>query len=191
MIKISEGCVMMYKELFEEVYQLMNVNLIDGNCGELCNYHCCRPKHENGENLGIYFLPFEYEDMQKGKGLINESTLNVHTNKSYDLPDGIKKLYYGYCKDSLSCIRNIRPIQCRTFPFVPHIENNKLVIVIEKDQEHNCPLIEDHDKWNPEFEERMLLAWKKLIEIDKIKLLVEFDSEERISSDNILYVYGD
>lgn len=188
--KLYEGCVNMYREIFERAYELMDISLIDGNCGELCGYHCCRPKHENGESLGIYFLPYEYEEMQKGEKLIDESTLNIHTNKSYDLPFGIKKLFYGYCKDSSNCIRNIRPIQCRTFPFVPHIEDGKLMIVIEKNQEHACPLIEDRTKWNKEFESRMLLAWKELIQIDKIKTLVEFDSHERLDSKNILYVYN-
>lgn len=179
----------MYKKIFEEAYELMDISLIDGNCGELCDYHCCRSKHENGESLGIYFLPYEYEEMQKGKGLINESTLAVHTNKSYDLPYGLKKIFYGYCKDSSNCMRDIRPIQCRTFPFVPHIENGEIMIAIEKNQEHNCPLIIDRSKWNEDFEERMLQAWIKLAQIDKVKLLIEFDSLERIESDNILYLY--
>jgi len=179
----------MYKEIFEQAYELMDIDLIDGNCGELCNYHCCRSKHESGENLGIYFLPYEYEEMQKGKGLINESTLRVHTNKSYDLPCGIRKLFYGYCEDSRSCIRSIRPIQCRTFPFVAHIDKGELMLVIEKDQEHNCPLIKNRENWKHGFEGRMLSAWRKLIQIEKVKTLVEFDSKERIECGNILYVY--
>ncbi|MGB3368470.1 MAG: hypothetical protein WBA54_13325 [Acidaminobacteraceae bacterium] len=179
----------MYKEIFEKAYELMNVNLIDGNCGELCNYHCCRSKHESGENLGIYLLPYEYEEMQKGKGLIDEATLKVHTNKSYDLPYGIKKLFYGYCQDSNSCLRDTRPIQCRTFPFIAHIDKGEIMLVIEKDQEHNCPLIKSRENWNPDFEARILLAWEMLIQIEKIKILVEFDSKVRIESDNILYIY--
>ncbi len=181
----------MYKHIFKEAYELMDISLIDGNCGELCNYHCCRRKHENGEKLGIYFLPYEYESLQADGDLIDKASLSVHTNKAYDLPPGIKKLFYGYCKDSSPCIRELRPIQCRTFPFVPHIEDGKLTIVIEKDQEHDCPLIEDHSRWNRDFEKRILMAWRKLIEIDKIRLLVEFDSEERIALDNILYKYTD
>lgn len=179
----------MYEMIFKKAYELMDVDLIEGNCGELCNYHCCRSKYENGESLGIYFLPYEYESMQYGKGLIDDPDVKVHTSKSFELPDGIKKLFYGHCKDSKKCIRDLRPIQCRTFPFVPHIENGKLSIVIEKNQEHNCPLIDNREKWNQNFEFRILKAWQELIEIDKIKILVEFDSKERIVDENILYSY--
>ena len=117
-----------YKEIFLKSYEYMDVDLIDGDCGKLCGYHCCRSRHENGKVLGIYFLPFEYENMQKGKGLIDESHLEIHTKIAYNLPVGIKKLYYGYCKDNKNCIRDIRPIQCRTFPFVPHLEEGSLAV---------------------------------------------------------------
>lgn len=169
----------------------MDVNLIDGNCGELCNYHCCRRTLEDGEVLGIYFLPHEYKTIQKEEDLIDPDTLQVHTKKHYDLPDGIKQLYYGYCKDSKNCIRDVRPIQCRTFPFVPHIEGNKLKLVIEKDQEHDCPLIATKEKWNPNFEFSILNGWFDLVKISQIEILIRFDSAERIENDNILYTYDD
>jgi len=180
-----------YKQIFLDAYEKMDVDLINENCGLLCNYHCCRSRGDDGKLLGIYLLPFEYELMQKNENLINKETLKVHTNKSYELPKGIKKLYYGYCNDSMNCIRKIRPVQCRTFPFVPHIEEDKLYIVIEKNQEHNCPLINMREKWNENFEESILLGWYKLLEIDKIKKLVVFDSLNRMKSEDILFRYSE
>lgn len=177
---------MNYKEIFEQAYELMDIDLMDGDCGELCGYHCCRENHEDGSRMGIYFLPFEYETMHEDADLIDKKTLQIHTNKSYDLPKGIKRLFYGHCKDSKNCLRRIRPIQCRTFPFVPHLENDILYIVIEKDQEHSCPLIGRQDLWNPQFCSRIFKGWELLIQVPQIKLLVEFDSNTRIEDENIL-----
>lgn len=177
---------MEYREIFQKAYELMDVDLMDGDCGELCGYHCCRENHEDGSRMGIYFLPFEYEAIHQSEQLIDKKSLQIHTSKSYDLPKGIKKLFYGFCSDSKNCIRNIRPIQCRTFPFVPHIEEGKLYIAIEKDQEHTCPLINRQDLWNSEFCHQIYKGWLLLIDIPKIRLLVEFDSRNRLEDDNIL-----
>ena len=53
-----------YKEIFENAYAMMNEPIIDGNCGALCGYHCCRRIDLTGERLGMYLLPLEYEYMQ-------------------------------------------------------------------------------------------------------------------------------
>ncbi|MBN2259942.1 MAG: hypothetical protein JW702_05335 [Clostridiales bacterium] len=177
-----------YKGIFERAYRFMDVNLTEGNCGESCGYHCCRNIDESGKIFGLYFLPFEYELMQKGKGLIDESRTEVHTKIAYEMPKGVRKLYYGFCKDNKNCIRELRPIQCRTYPLVPHLESGVLSLVIEKNQEHQCPLIQKRELWNTEFEVGILNGWKELLQISQIKVMIEYESEERIKKENIQYL---
>ncbi|BEP30033.1 hypothetical protein [Helicovermis profundi] len=178
------------KEIFEKAYKYMDVTLTESNCGLLCNYHCCRAVDENGCALGIYFLPFEYNEIQKNEKLIDENSIEIHTRKVYDLPVGINKMFFGNCKDNTNCIRSLRPIQCRTFPFAPHIENGKLYLIIEKEQEHDCPLIEKKELWNPDFEKSILKGWKELLRIKEIRILIEYDSFVRSNENNILYKYA-
>lgn len=170
---------MEYKEIFLKAYEAMSATIIDGNCGELCNGHCCRGAMENGEILGIYFLPFEYELMQVGENLIDAGTVEIHKKTEYEMPDGIEQLVYGFCRDVTQCIRELRPVQCRTYPFEPHLEDGKLRLVIEKEQVHKCPLLSQRERWNPEFEKGILAGWEILLQIPEIRIVVESESEER------------
>lgn len=170
---------MEYKKIFLKAYEAMGATIINGNCGELCNGHCCRRTMENGEALGIYFLPFEYQVMQAGENLIESSTLEIHKSGGFELPEGIDQLIYGFCRDITQCDRELRPIQCRTYPFEPHLEDGKLRLVIEKEQVHECPLLSQRDRWNPEFEKGILAGWEILLQIPEIRIVVEAESEER------------
>lgn len=170
---------MEYKKIFIEAYEAMSATIINGNCGELCNGHCCRSAMENGERLGIYFLPFEYEVMQAGESLIDAATVEIHRSVDYEMPEGIEQLVYGFCRDITQCNRKLRPIQCRTYPFEPHLEDGKLQLVIEKEQVHQCPLLTQRERWNPEFEKGILAGWEILLQIPEIRMVVESESEER------------
>ncbi len=161
----------------------MDEAIIDGNCGELCNYHCCR-SHEGEEDLGMYLLPLEYECMQQG----NNVPFEIHTSYQYDLPKSIKKQYYIFCSNDSGCLRDDRPIQCRTYPLEPHLENGKLSLIVEKDQLHGCPLLSSPEKWRKEFIKGTLKAWTLLITIDEVKVYVKSISDERIKEGNISYV---
>ena len=174
---------MEYRERYEKAYQAMSETMIDGNCGELCKGHCCRRIMENGEPLGIYFLPFEYEVMQAGKNLIEPSTLEIHKSDDFELPEGIEQLVYGFCRDITQCDRELRPIQCRTYPFEPHIENGELELIIEKEQVHQCPLLSQRERWNPAFEKGILEGWKILLQIPEVRAVIVAESEERRNRD--------
>jgi hypothetical protein len=172
---------MKYKDIFIQAYQAMDVSVMDGNCGSLCNGHCCRRTMENGQPLGIYFLPFEYECMQAGQALIDPDTVEFHTSDWYELPVGIDKLIYGFCRDNTKCIRELRPIQCRTYPLEAHIENGILSLVIGETQVHDCPILTRRSEWNPDFEAGILKGWTLLMRIPEIRWLIEAESRERAS----------
>jgi len=79
-------------EIFEKAYTLMDEPVIEGNCGLLCNYHCCRDDGDDGEKMGIYLLPLEYESMIKGRELEKHLRMTRHTNKVYEMQTKIKSL---------------------------------------------------------------------------------------------------
>ncbi len=167
------------KEIFEKAYTLMNEPVIEGNCGTLCNYHCCRDDGDDGEKMGIYLLPLEYETMIRGNAFEKRLGITRHTNKVYEMPSKIKSLYFVYCSDSSQCLRDHRPIQCRTYPYEPHIENGELYLIVLKDQIHQCPLLKQEEKWRKEFIQGVYAGWQLLITIPIIRYLIEYDSRER------------
>lgn len=164
----------------------MDEAIIEGNCGELCGYHCCRQKHETGERLGMYLQPLEYEYVQKDIAIDYE----IHYSTQYDMPPKIKKSYYIFCKET-QCMRNFRPIQCRTYPFEPHIENGKFSLVIEKEQIHQCPLLESTQTWRQEFIDGIYKGWQELMKIPMIQYSTIFYSNERIAAGNISKRYAE
>lgn len=163
----------------------MNTPVIEGNCGTLCNYHCCRKVDETGDRLGMYLLPLEYEYMQAGKVFDFE----IHPSSLYEMPPRIRKLYYIYCHEKEGCLRDFRPIQCRTYPFEPHIMDNELYLVIEKEQIHHCPLLNDPHSWKPEFIEGVYRGWELLLEIPLIRYFIQYESNTRTSEDNFKKFY--
>lgn len=167
------------EEIFEKAYALMDEPVIDGNCGHLCNYHCCRECDGDGEKMGIYLLPLEYEAMIKGQDFEEHLKITRHSGKVYDMPSKIKQLYFVYCSDSSECLRSRRPIQCRTYPFEPHLENGELSIIVEKDQIHQCPLLNRQKAWREEFILGVYAGWQLLLTIPLVRSLIAYDSRER------------
>ncbi|MBF4693476.1 hypothetical protein [Fusibacter ferrireducens] len=176
-----------YQAIFNRAYQLMNEPIIEGNCGELCGYHCCRRQERTGERLGMYLLPLEFEYMQRGKAVDYE----VHSCQIYDMPPKIKKLYYIFCHESEGCLRDLRPVQCRTYPFEPHLDENGFSLVIEKDQIHACPLLNRIPEWRQAFIEGVYKGWLELMKIPIIKYHILYFSLERNEMENINRRYTD
>lgn len=170
------------QELFEKAYALMNETIVDGNCGEQCDYHCCRHSDGKGQRMGMYLLPYEFECMQQKQA----KSFEVHSCKQYDMPPGIKKMFYLYCDEAEGCLREMRPVQCRTYPFEPHLENGQLTLVIEKNQIHACPLLNSLSTWRPAFIKGIYAGWLELIKIPKIHHFIEMESLDRLESNNIM-----
>ncbi len=174
-----KGILMNITEIYEKAYALMDEPVINGNCGTLCNYHCCRERAEDGDKMGIYLLPLEYEAVIKDLEIEKHLRITSHSAKVYEMPSSIKYLYFVYCTDSSGCMRRNRPIQCRTYPFEPHLENGELWIVVPDEQIHDCPLLKQEDTWRPEFIRGVYEGWRLLLTIPLVKDLIAFDSKER------------
>lgn len=177
-----------YKKIFEKAYAYMDETVIDGNCGELCNYICCNPDCNDGEEMGIYFMPYEYESLHKDNPIFDKEKIEYHNSEDYCLTEKIDYLLYGYCNSTFNCNRELRPIQCRTYPLIPHIKNKKLQLIMEKQNCFDCPLPDMFDQWRKEYIEGIYKGWKELIKIKEIYDLVEFDSLEREYEGNVLRV---
>ena len=175
---------MNHQEIYEKVYALMDTSIIDDNCGLLCNFHCCREEHESGERMGMYLLPYEYESIQTKVS----PEFEIHQNGDYDLPPKTKQLYYMFCDGARNCLREYRPIQCRTYPLEPHLIGGQLHLVIEKDQIHACPLLSQQERWRPEFIEGIYQGWKLLVTIPEVRYFIEQLTQERIYDGNILKI---
>lgn len=174
-----------YQAIFKKAYALMDQAIIAGNCGELCGYHCCRRIDGDGNRLGMYCLPLEYEYMQAAV----VTDYEVHSQKHYKMAPKIKKMYYIYCHLAEGCLRDHRPIQCRTYPFEPHLDNGVFSLVIEKDQLHHCPLITHRSEWRQAFVDGVFNGWLELLKIPIISYHVEYFSKERSAADNIMMHY--
>lgn len=167
------------QEIYEKAYALMDETVVPGNCGTLCNYHCCREDGDDGEKMGIYLLPLEYESMIQGREIEKQLRITRHTNKAYEMPPKINSLYFVYCREDGPCLREHRPIQCRTYPFEPHIENEELFIIVQQEQIHQCPLLKTPETWRKEFIRGVYEGWRSLIAIPMVRHLIEYDSRER------------
>lgn len=174
---------MEFLKVYQNAYALMDEPVIEGNCGLLCNFHCCREEAEDGDKMGIYLLPMEYEAMIQGLPLEETLTISLHSARDYEMPRGITHLYFIYCQEASGCLRNHRPIQCRTYPYEPHLEEGRLSLVILKDQIHRCPLLDREDTWRPEFTKGVYEGWVQLLTLPSVKTLVEYDSRNRRAED--------
>ena len=161
-----EISVLDMKKEIEEIYErLEKVTPVDFDCGSLC-----------GEAL--YLLP--------GEELMYEES------DSFDLyyfdrdeieypPSWDDVVYLVKCRNPPKCDRSIRPIQCRTFPLVPHIdENGEFHLILDETEfPYECPIASQHMKFNDDFLTVTFDVWKKLISNPLVYDFVEMDSRLR------------
>lgn len=180
---------------YRAIYRLLDrVNPIDGDCGSLCGAECCTCSYEpeeidfHGEGdvnadeyMGLFFLPGEEKIHQGEDDWLEWGHIQA---EDYYYPDSWEgKIYFAQCNTSPLCPREKRPIQCRTFPLAPHIDEDGIfhVIMYSDELPYSCPLLEDDIKLNEDFIQATYTAWKHLLKDQRIYDLVEMDSEDRIN----------
>lgn len=168
------------RETFKEIYDELNrVELLDYDCGKLCGAACCvKGGSYSEEDMGIYLLPGEEEL------LMDQDWLDIRVSDAFehDLPASWKgKVYFARCKTPPVCLRDMRPMQCRTFPLAPHIGSDGELTLVYNDLElpYECPLIEEETPLEDDFVDALLDSWERLIEDPLIYDLVKMDSEAR------------
>ncbi|MBO4234837.1 MAG: hypothetical protein J5928_00125 [Firmicutes bacterium] len=188
------------KRTYQAIYRLLNrVSPLDSDCGTLCGAACCTSERNpaangidceginNGdamevamsEEMGIYLLPGEDKIHDKKDSWL---TWSSEDTEDYDFPKSWKgKVYFVQCKGPSNCKRELRPMQCRTFPLAPHIdEAGKLSLVYNDiDLPYRCPLIDEEMPLNDSFVQATFTVWKHLIDDPLIYDLVKMDSELR------------
>jgi len=188
----------MTKQDFEEIYRLWeNVSPIDGDCGSLCSAACCRAdglypdeiknpeyvqdvlEEDEKDDLGIYLLPGEELVHDKSDEWLTWFKSNA---EDVDFPESwTGEVYFVKCKGPDSCKRQLRPIQCRTYPVAPYItEKGELKLILNTDiLPYKCPLVHQRFKLNQDFLDATYSAWKRLILDKRVYDLVEDDSRFR------------
>ena len=162
----------------EEIYKKLDeVSPIDYDCGELCNSLCCTYNGEDYSNdeLTIYLLPGEERFHEKDE-LINVPARELGYPFSWK-----KGVYLFRCMNPPHCSRKTRPIQCRTYPLIPHISGKGKFHLIFDDSEYpyECPLIHENISLNDDFIEVTYETWLELLENRLIRDLIEMDSRKR------------
>ena len=169
------------RQSIEEIYERLDrVTPVDFDCGKLCGEICCVFDSEEYPNdeLALFLMPGEelmYEDS-------DEFDLYYIDAKELDFPHSWK----GYvclvkCKNPPRCDRSIRPIQCRTFPLVPHIsKDGEFHLVLDATEfPYECPIVENHIPFREDFLLETFDVWKALIKNPLVYDFVDMDSRRR------------
>jgi hypothetical protein len=115
-------------------------------------------------------------------------TWHTQSTEEYDFPESWHgKVFWVRCNEPPHCLREMRPIQCRTFPLSPHLtEEGELCLVWnDSDLPYICPMIEDETELQPDFIKATYTVWKHLIRDPLIYDLVRMDSEEREEAESV------
>lgn len=160
---------------YKALYRFLNrFDPISSDCGFLCGAACCQDA--DGE-LGIYMLPGEELLHREQEGFL---TLSEEDAAEFDFPESWGPvIHLAACPGPARCIREIRPVQCRTFPLMPYITEEGALEMIYNDNElpYECPLIKQEIPLNDDFVRATRTAWKHLLRDPRIRDLVLLDSE--------------
>lgn len=171
------------RRTYQAIYRLLNrVSPLNFDCGNLCGAICCTKEHPADNEMGIYLLPGEDKIHDKKDGWLAWSEENT---EDYDFPESWKgKVYFVQCKGPENCKRALRPMQCRTFPLAPHIDEDGELTLVYNDMElpYRCPLIDDEMPLDDRFVQATETVWKHLIRDPLIYDLVKEDSEARMEA---------
>lgn len=174
---------MLSTDQYKEIYEILDqAGPAKYDCGRLCDSICCSDSSFDDGDSYIYLLPGEKEYLDLvGSGICIEK----QRRDEHDLPKSWGEyVYIARCPGKGSCERNIRPIQCRTFPLHPYI-NGKGVLemaIFYMDIPYSCPFVEGKVAVSDDFYRTTLKAWNLLVEDKAIRDLVKLDSKERKTS---------
>ena len=169
------------KREYQAIYRLLDrVSPIEGYCGMLCGCACCVTEGE--EEMGIYLLPGEDKLHSRHDDWL---TWTDERAEDYEFPESWKGVvHFVRCKEPPHCPREKRPIQCRTFPLVPHLDEDDELTLVYNDMElpYACPLIEEEIPLTERFVQATYTAWSHLVRDPLIYDLVKMDSRAREDS---------
>lgn len=163
------------KRTYRAIYRLLDrVSPVPFDCGMICGAACCTAIGE--EDMGIYLLPGEEKIHDRHADWL---TWNTQSTEEYFFPESWRgNVHWVCCNEPPHCPREMRPIQCRTFPLAPHLTEDDELIMVWNDDElpYICPMIEDEVELDPDFIKATHTVWKHLIRDPLIYDLVKSDS---------------
>lgn len=177
---MEDGASEMKKSIQKLYERLDKVSPVDFDCGKLCGEICCVYDTEEYPNdeLALFLMP--------GEELMYENTdefdLYYIDAAELDFPHSWKgEVCLVKCRNPPRCDRSIRPIQCRTFPLVPHIsKDGRFHLVLDETEfPYKCPIIEDHIPFRKDFIMETYEVWKILIKNPLVYDFVDMDSRRR------------
>ncbi len=185
---------MLSVEEFKEVYELLDrATPVEGDCGKMCGAACCaidgkwdaevvNPEFKQScDDLDLVMHLMHGEEQMHD---MDDEWLEWEAGdpEEYGLSeDWTRPFYMVKCHGAHSCKRNLRPIQCRTFPLTPYLseEGELKMIVFPENLPYICPIIEKKLEMDPEYIKNAYKAWKMLIGDDAIYDMVYEDSRVR------------
>ena len=140
--------------------------------------------------MGIYLLPGEEKMFTRDEDWLSWGWTMA---EDYEFPDSWHgKVYFLQCTKAPFCDRKNRPLQCRTFPLAPHMDDDGQLYMIYHSGElpYSCPLTSGEISLNEDFIRATYEAWSILIQDPLIYDLVELDSQYRIEDEEpIVIIY--
>ena len=151
------------KRTFRAIYRLLNrVSPVPFDCGIICGAACCTAAAVD-EEMGIFLLPGEEKVHDRHADWLTWDKLST---EEYEFPETWHgEVNFVRCKTPPHCPREVRPLQCRTFPLSPRIDEEGKLELIWCDAElpYCCPMIENETELDPRFVQATYTVWKHLI----------------------------
>ena len=166
---------------WKAVYRLLNrVETEVFDCGTLCGSACCSCTGERNE-MGIYLFPGEHLLLQEAAETDGADAVNDWLEWSCEDPQELGfpdswtgPVYFLNCRTAPSCPRELRPLQCRTFPLKPVIGENGVLEMIWNDEDlpYSCPIIEQNMPIHDDYYKATYTVWSHLLRDRRIRDLV-------------------
>lgn len=165
---------------YKEIYEILDsAGPAPYDCGTLCNSICCSDSSfEDGDSY-IYLLPGEKEYLDSIGCRIS---IERQRRDEHDLPRSWGEyVYIARCPGKDTCDRTVRPIQCRTFPLQPYIDDKGVLemVLCYTDLPYSCPFVKGSAAVSDDFGQQTLKAWELLVADKPVRDLVKLDSKER------------
>ena len=144
------------KLLYKKVYRILeNSTPLRFDCGLVCNKKCCSGDSSNGMHL------------YPGEEILHHNSDFLDIRNEFF---GNSNVLFAVCQGS--CLRNLRPLSCRIFPFVPYIDlSGKLSIIEDPRAKYLCPLLFDTSEISIDrrFKRDILKVFRLLIQDEEIR----------------------
>ena len=149
---------------YQEIYEMFDQTAaLSYDCGSLCNSICCRADAFPDANLFLYIFPGEEALHDRSDPWLS---WEVQRTEEHYIPRSWGETFLAVrCHGPEHCRRNLRPIQCRSFPLEPHLNQDGQLVLIYCNFTipYRCPIMDRKLPLSPDYLRTVYAAWEKLI----------------------------